>query len=52
MSFSERRNETAQSFAYFQKKKVQFKMTGALEILELFTLHLLVYLVFSIQRNK
>ena len=36
----------------FKTKKRSFKMTGALEILELFTLHLLVYSGFSMQVLK
>ena len=36
----------------FPTKKCNYKITGRVEIVELFTLHLLVYFAFPIQRIK
>jgi hypothetical protein len=52
MSFSHSRNLITQNFVHFENKKCNYKISGPMWIVELFTLYLLVYFIFLIERSN
>jgi hypothetical protein len=50
MIVSQLRKLVTQSFTFFENKNYTIKISFTMEIVELFTLHLMVYAVFLIKR--
>ncbi len=50
MIFSQPRKRVTQSFTFFENKNYTIKISFIMGIVELFTLHLMVYAVFLIKR--